>query len=113
MKVINYRQVEAEQASEAEGVTVRWVIGEKDGAPNFAMRVFDVEPGAMTPLHTHDFEHEVFVLSGQGRVYGGGEEALLGEGDTVFVAPMEEHRFVNEGSDSLRFVCVIPLLKQG
>lgn len=112
MKVRNYRQVEAEEAEEAEGVTIRWVIGEEEGAPNFVMRVFDVEPGAATPLHTHEWEHEVFVLAGRGRVHGGGEEALLGEGDTVFVAPMEQHRFTNEGDDPLRFICVVPLLKR-
>jgi len=110
MKVRSYRQVEAEEAPEAAGVTIRWVIGEKEGAPNFTMRVFDVEPQAATPLHTHEWEHEVFVLAGRGRVYGGGEEARLGEGDTVFIAPMEEHRFVNEGDEPLRFICVIPLL---
>ena len=112
MKVINYRQVEAEEVTEAAGVTIRVVIGEKEGAPNFVMRVFDVEPGASTPLHTHDWEHEVFVLAGRGRVHGGGEESLLGEGDTVFVPSMEEHCFVNEGDEPLRFICIIPLLEE-
>jgi len=112
MKVRNYRQVEPEKATEAAGVTVRWVIGEEEGAPNFVMRVFDVGPGAATPLHTHDWEHEVFVLAGCGRVYGGREEAVLGEGDTVFIPSMEEHRFVNDGDEPLRFICVVPLLKK-
>ena len=112
MKVRNYRQVEPEKATEAAGVTVRVVIGEEEGAPNFVMRVFDVEPGAVTPLHTHHWEHEVFVLAGRGRVSGGGEEAVLGEGDTVFIPSMEEHRFVNDGDEPLRFICVVPLLKK-
>ncbi len=113
MKVRNYLHAKAEEAAEAEGVTIRRVIGEEEGAPNFVMRVFDVDPGATTPLHTHDWEHEVFVLAGRGRVYGGGEEAPLGEGDTVLIPPMEEHRFVNEGDEPLRFICVVPLLKEG
>lgn len=112
MKVRNYRQVEAQEATEAAGVTIRWIIGEEEGAPNFVMRVFDVEPGASTPLHTHDWEHEVFVLAGRGRVYGGGEEAPLGEGDTVFIPAMELHRFVNGGDEPLRFICVVPLLEK-
>jgi quercetin dioxygenase-like cupin family protein len=113
MIVRNYQQVDAEEAAEAEGVTVRVVIGKEQGAPNFVMRVFDVEPGASTPLHTHNWEHEVFVLAGQGRVYGGGDEEPLGAGDTVFIPSMELHRFVNEGYDPLRFICVIPLLEDG
>jgi len=109
MKVRNYCQVEAEEFTEAAGVSVRWVIGREEGAPNFAMRVFDVEPGAATPLHTHDWEHEVFVVAGVGSVHGGGEDAPLREGDTVFVPSMEEHRFVNVGDEPFSFICVIPL----
>lgn len=111
MKVRNYRDVEAEESPEAKGATLRSVIAEEEGAPNFAMRVGEPQPGASTPRHTHDWEHEVFVLAGRGNVYAGGEEALLGEGDTLFIPPMEEHRFVNAGDELFRFICVIPLPK--
>lgn len=113
MRVRNYREVEAEESLEAKGATLRWVIAEGQGAPNFAMRVGELQPGASTPRHTHDWEHEVFVLGGRGRVYGGGKEAPLGEGDTVFIAPMEEHGFANTGDELFRFICVIPLPKNG
>ncbi|HUW94350.1 MAG TPA: cupin domain-containing protein [Anaerolineae bacterium] len=108
----HYTDVELEKATEAEGVSLRIVIGEKEGAPNFVMRVFDVEPGASSPRHSHDWEHEVFVLSGKGKVYGGGEEVSLSPGYTVFVPPMEEHQFSNVGDEILRFVCLIPLLEE-
>ncbi len=97
MIVQNYEQVAAEKVMEAEGVNIRVVIGKNEGAPNFVMRVFDVEPGATTPLHTHEWEHEVFVLSGKGRVYGGGEQPPLGQGDTVFIPPYCASRLVETG----------------
>ena len=50
----------------AAGCRVRWLIGEGDKAPNFAMREFEVAPGGHTPKHFHDYEHEVFVLAGRG-----------------------------------------------
>ncbi len=109
MKIRNYRDVEAAEALDTPGATLRWVIGEEEGAPNFAMRVGELEPGAATPLHTHNSEHEVFVLAGKGRVYGGGEEAPLAEGDSLFIPPMEEHRFTNAGRTTFRFICAIPL----
>jgi len=109
----HYTEVKSEEATEAKGVSLRVVIGEKEQAPNFVMRVFDVEPGASSPRHTHDWEHEVFVLSGTGRVFGGGREVSLSPGYTVFVAPMEEHQFTNDGDEVLRFVCLIPLLEKG
>ena len=108
----HYTEVEPKKATEAEGVSLRVVIGEKEGAPNFVMRVFDVEPGASSPRHSHDWEHEVFVLLGKGKVYGGGKEVSLSPGYTVFVPPMEEHQFTNTGDEVLRFVCLIPLVEE-
>jgi quercetin dioxygenase-like cupin family protein len=106
----HYTEVKAEETTEAEGVSLRVVIGEKEGAPNFVMRVFEVEPGASSPHHSHDWEHEVFILAGKGKAYGGGREVALEPGYTVFVPPMEEHHFVNTGKEVLRFVCLIPSL---
>ena len=109
MIVKDYRQVTPEPAVEAPGVTVRWVISEKDGAPNFAMRVFEVEPGAASPFHTHPWEHEAFILASHGHVRSEGGETPFQEGDAVFVAPEEKHQFVNDGDTTLRFICVVPL----
>ena len=109
MIVKDYRQVTPEDFVEAPGVTVRWVISEKDGAPNFAMRVFEVEPGAASPLHTHPWEHEAFILAGTGCVRSKDGETPFQEGDVVFVAPEEKHQFVNDGDSALRFICVVPL----
>lgn len=107
MKVQDYREVTGRE--ELPGVNLRVVISEEDGAPNFIMRVFEVQPGASTPWHTHDWEHEVFVLAGKGDAVAGSGKTPLQPGFTVFVAPNEQHQFVNSGSDVLRFICCIPL----
>jgi len=109
MIVKNYRQVTPEPTAEAPGVTVRWVISEKDGAPNFAMRVFEVEPGAASPFHTHAWEHEAFILAGKGHLRGEDSETPFQVGDAIFVPPEEKHQFVNDGDTVLRFICVVPL----
>ena len=106
MKVCNYLDVEPTE--ERPGVLLRTVIGAQDGAPRFAMRVFEVAPGSSSPAHSHWWEHEVFILSGQGVVRSSQGETELREGVVVYVAPNEEHCFINRGSDALRFVCVIP-----
>lgn len=107
MKVHNYLETEA--IEDAPGVLRRVVIGADDGAPRFAMRVFEVSPGRSTPFHSHWWEHEVFVLSGEGIFKCNGSESPIGEGTVVFVAPYEEHCFTNTGNDVLRLICVIPL----
>ena len=75
-KHVHYSEVPAEAVTVegADKVTVRWVISEADGAPNFAMRILEVEPGGHSPLHTHEFEHEVFILEGDCSVWRKGEK---------------------------------------
>jgi quercetin dioxygenase-like cupin family protein len=92
----------------AAGCRVRQLVGEKDRAPTFAMREFEVVPGGHTPHHFHDYEHEVYVLAGSGTIVDGDRELPLNAGDVVFVAPNEVHQFRNTGSESLRFLCLIP-----
>jgi len=106
MKVMHYREVAAEEAM--PGVTLRLIISAADGAPNFAMRVFEVEPGKSTPYHTHPWEHEVYVLAGEGEVAGSEGKTPIRANRFVYVAPNEEHQFVNSGFGVLRFICCIP-----
>jgi quercetin dioxygenase-like cupin family protein len=110
MKVAPFEEV-AEQPVDmpgASGCTVRWLIGAPEGAPNFAMRRFEVEPGGYTPRHSHDYEHEVYVLSGQGVVFEGDTEHPISGGSTVYVHPNEVHQFRNTGPEKLVFLCLIP-----
>lgn len=104
----NYRQVEGNEA--APGVIMRVVAGPAEGAPNFAMRIFEIRPGSSTPAHSHAWEHEVFVVSGRGAFRGGNTEELLADGDTVLVMPDEPHCFVNTGDELLVLICVVPLV---
>jgi quercetin dioxygenase-like cupin family protein len=92
----------------AAGCRVRWLIGEKDNAPTFAMREFEVAPGGHTPRHFHDYEHEVYVLAGKGTIVDGDRELPLAAGDVVLVAPNDVHQFLNTGSEPMRFLCLIP-----
>ena len=108
MKVQYFEETSQDQVKGVPGVTVRWVINKSDGAPNFAMRVFDVQPGANTPYHTHPWEHEVFVLAGQGVAKGANGETPIAYGTVAYIPPNEEHQFVNTGDEILRFICLIP-----
>ena len=96
------------QMEGASGCKVRWLVGEADGAPNFAMRQFEVEPGGFTPRHLHPYEHEVYVIAGEGVVYEGDNPHPLKAGDVVFVTPDEIHQFRNTGDVPLQFLCLIP-----
>ncbi|UCH34715.1 MAG: cupin domain-containing protein [Armatimonadota bacterium] len=110
MRIVDAMDVEAKPVAMegAKGVAMRVLIGPEMGAPSFVMRMFEVEPGGNTPLHQHAWEHEVFVLAGQGEVASPDERRPLRAGTAAFVPGGETHQFVNPGSDVLRFLCLIP-----
>jgi quercetin dioxygenase-like cupin family protein len=91
-----------------KGVSVRWLIGPAEKAPNFALRYFEIEPGGWTSLDRHAHDHGVVVLRGRGQVLLGQEEHEIAFGDVVYIPPDEVHQFKNSSEESLGFLCVIP-----
>ena len=113
MKHVHHTEVELEKPNEQgiKDVMVRWLISKKDGAENFAMRLFETKPKGYTPYHQHDWEHEVFILEGNGALKTKTGEEAFKKGDVIFVPPMEWHQFLNKGNNTLKFLCVIPYKK--
>ena len=110
MKIRKTMEIEpqAVEADGASGAQIRWVISRADGAPNFAMRIFDIQPGGHTPGHSHDWEHEIYVIEGEiTGIDGDGEHALVA-GDAVFVPGGEHHQFRNDGGAVARMMCLVP-----
>ncbi len=93
----------------AERCSIREILTSREGAPTFAMRQFVVEPGGHTPLHQHPWEHEVYILGGNGRLQLADGQEALAAGDAVLVAPNELHRFECVGDQPLVFLCMIPV----
>jgi len=110
MNVKHTEEVEAQPVTMegSSGCQVRWLVGPRDGAPNFAMRQFEVAAGGYTPRHSHDYEHEVFVLEGEGVVFENDTAHPLRAGDVVLVKPNEVHQFRNTGASPMKFLCLVP-----
>jgi quercetin dioxygenase-like cupin family protein len=105
-EAVDWKPVEQDGA---EACSIRELITHREGAPTFAMRQFEVSPGGHTPLHTHPWEHEVFILSGEGLLETASGGVAFSSGDAILVPPGELHSFRNTGSDPLRFLCMIPV----
>jgi len=106
----HYTDVEDEIPTE-EGVkdtTIRWLISKKDGAENFAMRVFTIQPGGYTPHHKHDWEHEIFMLEGELVLRSGEKREPFMPGDFAYIEPNELHQMRNESEKLGRVICLIP-----
>lgn len=108
---VNHYEIVTQKPVELEGskgCSVRWLVGPEQGAPNFAMRQFEVAAGGHTPRHRHPYEHEVFVLEGTGEVLEGDVAHPLRSGDVIYVRPDEVHQFRNTGNVPLKFLCLVP-----
>jgi quercetin dioxygenase-like cupin family protein len=95
----------------ANGVSKRTLLGKDESAPNFFLRRFRVDAGGNTPRHSHPWEHEIYVLSGEGEVMVSGERSALSEGIAVLIPSGEEHQIM-AGAVPLEFICVIPAVEE-
>jgi len=89
-------------------VKMRLAVGKEHGAPNFYMRIFEVEPGGYTPYHKHDFEHENYIMAGKGELVKENGKEPLRPGDVVFMPGNVMHQYRNAGKGIFRFICLIP-----
>jgi quercetin dioxygenase-like cupin family protein len=113
MVVKTYTDVPAEKVTMAgaKDVTIRWLLGQGSPAPNFYLRLFEVQPGGHSPYHTHPGEHEIFILEGRGRINARGGACPVAPGSFALVEPNEEHQFENTGDGVLKFLCLVPIEK--
>jgi quercetin dioxygenase-like cupin family protein len=90
------------------GVVLREIFTAATGAPTFALRHFEVAVGCAAHSHFHPWEHEVYILEGEGEIVGADGAVPFRAGDSCYTAPNELHQFRNTGTTPLRFLCAIP-----
>jgi quercetin dioxygenase-like cupin family protein len=90
------------------GTTIQVLI-EKENAPRFIMRRFELEPDGNIGIHGHDWEHEMFMVQGSMALLDSeGNQEIINENEFIFMPPNEEHGYVNPGSQKAVFICMIP-----
>ncbi len=92
-------------------VRMRILIEERD-APNYIMRIFEVDPGGEIPQHAHPWEHEIFVLQGTLRLKIGDKEYIVKEGHAIYIPTNVPHEYRNIGEGVAVFLCTIPKVKK-
>jgi quercetin dioxygenase-like cupin family protein len=83
------------------------LVGEGDGAPNFAMRRFVMGEGGGMPFHTNAVEHEQYVLRGRGSVRIGDAVHDVKAGDAVYIPAGTPHSY-DVVEAPFEFLCVVP-----
>ena len=109
----HYTDVEKKAVTQysSEGTSIRVLVSDEDGAPNFILRRFEIEPNGKIGLHHHIQEHEIYILSGKGEAFNDDETIEIKENDVLYVPPNEPHGYRNTGNKNLTFLCTIPLLE--
>jgi quercetin dioxygenase-like cupin family protein len=101
-------EITYEDVGAAEGMRKGVLVAEDHGAPNFAVRRFELDPGGSVPEHTNEVEHEQYVLSGEYVVGIGDEEFTVSEGDSLLIPAGVVHWYRNEGDEPGAFLCAVP-----
>lgn len=112
MKIVHAADVPQDIVREpgAKQLTIRRLIDTPDGADRFLMSLFELEPDGASPPHYHEWEHEIYVLSGTLRVQVVSEnrEVPLTQGDVVFIPRGEAHGLITGPNESARLLLVAP-----
>ena len=106
MKIVHYEEVEADKAEGGSKLKIRFLNAK--GSETFAVRHCEFEPGGYSPSHSHSWEHEMFVLEGQGVVVGDNETRVIGAGNAISIPAGEKHQVRNTSEKTLRLLCMIP-----
>ena len=104
---IAVRTVTPVRAVDMEGVvgaSKQVPIGKQDGAPNFSVRVFTIEPDGHTPHHSHESEHINYILQGEGELLEGDQPRPISQGNFVLIEPHEKHQFRNTGNEPCELI---------
>ena len=89
--------------SRAGGATTTQLVTPNCGASAFLSGFTDIPPGAAIPLHYHNCEEAVLVVSGSATVEVDGETFKASAGDVVWQPESIPHRFINSSqTEALR-----------
>jgi mannose-6-phosphate isomerase-like protein (cupin superfamily) len=91
----------------ADGSSIREVAGVPSGnAAQQSLAEATVPAGGTTVEHYHRVAEEIYhFVSGAGRLRLGSEEADVGHGDTIVIAPGLRHKLWNPGPEPLVLLC--------
>lgn len=106
MRITSYEEVEAKEVEGSSKLKIRWLNTE--GSRNFAVRHIEIETNGYSPYHSHPWEHEIFVLEGNGAAVGEKGVKSISFGDLISIPSEEIHQIKNIGKSTLKVLCMIP-----
>lgn len=89
------------------GIVHRTVAGHAQNVAGMEVWHQVLAPGAETPVHRHQGDEVIVVLSGSGRVTLAGETQEFSAGSTLIVPSDVVHQIVNTGSQDMTLIAAL------
>jgi mannose-6-phosphate isomerase-like protein (cupin superfamily) len=105
MQVIDHAAQTIEQWR--PGVRTRMQAARSVGTSSLCVFEQWCDPGCGAPLHTHDVEEILTVLSGEALITVGTSSSRVHAGQSVVVPPATSHGFTNSGRDELHIQAIL------
>ena len=86
------------------GLAHQTLASHKDGLSNCEVWLQTVEPGAETPVHYHDCEEVIVIMSGSGRLLIDDKVMEFGPNSTLIIPPGIVHQLVNSGAEEIMLI---------
>ena len=92
----------------AQPTADRWyrvLVDDEIGSTNATQFVGSIPPGR-APDHFHQYEEVLFILKGEGRMWAGDTNTMVGPGTCIYLPKGQVHCVENTGKDELRLLGV-------
>jgi mannose-6-phosphate isomerase-like protein (cupin superfamily) len=91
---------------ELPGLKHQTVGGSVQGVQGFEVWQQTMAPGAATPVHCHNCQEVILILTGSGTCTMGNEEYTFGPNSTLIVEPDVVHQIINTSDEDMKLVAV-------
>jgi quercetin dioxygenase-like cupin family protein len=110
MIVANENEITATrmESPEVKAAAIKALIGPGQGWSDYVLRVIELGPDGYSPAHAHPWPHINYMLAGQGVLVMEGQEHPVETGSYAYVPAGTHHQFRNTGSETFRFICIVP-----
>ena len=111
MKILHFSDAQLKEIDEdtALHASQRIVLNNTSRDHLFTLRVLELAKGGSTPWYYYEWEHEIFIHSGNGEILYKDKWIPVTEGYFIYVGKNEDHQIRNRGDEPLLIVSRIPV----
>jgi quercetin dioxygenase-like cupin family protein len=105
IKDLPFKEISSPEVKDA---SIAALVSPTEGWEGHVLRVLEVKKGGHTPKHSHPWYHVNYVLEGEGELMIENTFYKISKGSYAYVPGNHLHQFKNTGSETLKFICIVP-----